>query len=315
MTGLLLWVLAGLAVTGGAVGVVAGMVGTDAPQGPSLALRLRARTGHADLDARMRRRTRLSVGAVAGLGVWLVTGVFVAGALVALAFVGVPWLLAPTRGAAVRIAKLEALGDWTMRLSNVLRLGRGLDEALQISRKGVPDAIASEVGDLVDRLQVGWRSTEALRAFGDALDDVTADKIVAALILSASDRGPGLAQALEDLAESVHEEVAKRRAIEADRAKPRTTVRWMTIITLGVAGAGFLVPGYTHPYGTLLGQLVLALLAAGFVAVMVWMRQLADHRPIPRFLIADPRSRVARPVPVAAATVPVPGAVPAGEAL
>jgi Flp pilus assembly protein TadB len=187
----------------------------------------------------------------------------------------------------------------------VLRLGRGLDEALQISRKGVPDAIASEVGDLVDRLQVGWRATDALRMFGDALDDVTADKIVGALILSASDRGPGLATALEDLAESVHEEVAKRRAIEADRAKPRTTVRWMTIITLGVAGIGLLVPGYTHPYGTLVGQLVLALLTAGFVAVLAWMRQLADHRPVPRFLIADPRSRDHPPVP-AAAPAPAP---------
>jgi Flp pilus assembly protein TadB len=299
MTGLLLWVLAGLVIAAGLVGLVAGFVGTDAPKGPSLALRLRARTGHADLDARMRRRTRLAVGGVAGAVVWLVTGVFVAGALVFLAFVGVPWLLAPTKGAAVRIAKLEALGDWTMRLSNVLRLGRGLDEALQISRKGVPDAIKTEVGDLVDRLQVGWRSTEALRAFGDALDDVTADKIVAALILSASDRGPGLAQALDDLAESVHEEVAKRRAIEADRAKPRTTVRWMTIITLCVAGLGLLVPGYTHPYGTLLGQLVLALLIAGFIGVLAWMRQLADHKPVPRFLIADPRSRVTPPHPSA----------------
>ncbi|SEO89364.1 type II secretion system F family protein [Actinacidiphila rubida] len=299
MTGLLLWVVAGLVLSAGLVGLVAGIVGTDAPQGPSLLLRLRARTGQADLDARMRRRTRLVIGAVAGAIVWLVTGVFVAGVLVMLAVAGVPWLLAPTRGAAVRIAKLEALGDWTLRLSNVLRLGRGLDEALQISRKGVPDAIATEVGDLVDRLQVGWRASDALRLFGDALDDVTADKIVAALILSASDRGPGLAQALEDLAESVHEEVAKRRAIESDRAKPRTTVRWMTIITLTVAVVGFLVPGYTRPYSTLLGQLVLSLLVAGFIGVLAWMRQLADHKPIPRFLIADPRSRVATAAPAA----------------
>jgi len=296
MTGLLLWVVAGLILAAGLVGLVAGIIGTTAPKGPSLLLRLRARTGQADLDARMRRRTRLTAGAVLGGVVWLVTGVFVAGVLVMLAVTGVPWLLAPTRGAAIRIAKLEALGDWTMRLSNVLRLGRGLDEALQISRKGVPEAIATEVGDLVDRLQVGWRAPDALRLFGDALDDVTADKIVAALILSASDRGPGLAQALEDLAQSVHEEVAKRRAIEADRAKPRTTVRWMTIITLIVAGLGFLVPGYTRPYSTLLGQLVLSLLTAGFIGVLAWMRQLADHKPVPRFLIADPRSRVAAPM-------------------
>ncbi|WLQ53894.1 type II secretion system F family protein (plasmid) [Streptomyces poriferorum] len=303
MATLLLWVLAGLATAGGIVGLVAGIAGTDAPKGPGLWARLRARTGHADRDARMRRRNRLVAGGVAGAVLWLVTGVFVTGVLVALAIVGVPWLLAPTKGASTRIAKLEALGDWTQRLSNVLRLGRGLDEALKLSRKGAPDAIVEEVGDLVDRLQVGWRSTDALREFGNALDDVTADKVTAALILSASDRGPGLAQALEDLAVSVHEEVAKRRAIESDRAKPRTTVRWMTIITLGVVVAGLLVPGYTAPYGTLLGQLVLALLSAGFIGVLAWMRQLADSRPVPRFLVSDPRSRVTAP-PTPADVVP-----------
>ncbi|MEV6683924.1 type II secretion system F family protein [Streptomyces sp. NPDC051130] len=301
MTTLLLWVVAGLALAGGLVGLVAGIVGTNAPKGPGLAARIRAGRHIASRDEQMARRTRLALGAVAGVLVWLITGMFVAGAMVFLAVIGVPWLLSPTKSATARIGKLEALGDWTQRLANVLRLGRGLDEALQISRKGCPDDIAGEVADLVDRLQVGWRPTDALRLFGDALDDVTADKVVAALVLSAADRGPGLAQALDDLAESVHEEVARRRAIEADRAKPRTTMRWMTIITLGVIGAGFLVPSYTAPYGTTLGQLVLAVLLAGFVGVLALMRQIADSKPVPRFLVADPRSAIA-PTPPADVT-------------
>ncbi|MFD7555209.1 type II secretion system F family protein [Streptomyces sp. NPDC059835] len=292
-----MWVLAGLALAGGLVGLVVGVVGTTAPKGPTLAARLRAGRQLAGRDQRMARRTRLAGGALAGGLLWLVTGVFVAGALVFLAVVGVPWLLSPTKSATARIGKLEALGDWTQRLANILRLGRGLDEALQVSRRGCPDEIAAEVGDLADRLHVGWRPTDALRLFGDALDDVTADKVVAALILSAADRGPGLAQALEDLAESVHEEVSRRRAIEADRAKPRTTMRWMTIITLGVVGAGFLIPSYTAPYGTLIGQLVLAVLAAGFIGVLALMRQIADTKPVPRFLVPDPRSAVTPTLP------------------
>ncbi|WP_328965615.1 type II secretion system F family protein [Streptomyces virginiae] len=298
MTALLMWVLAGLALAGGLVGLVAGMVGTTALKGPPVAARLRAGRRLAGRDERMARRTRLAGGVLAAVVLWLVTGVFIAGALVFLAVIGVPWLLAPTKSATTRIGKLEALGDWTQRLANVLRLGRGLDEALQISRKGCPEEIVDEVGDLVDRLQVGWRPTDALRLFGDALGDVTADKVVAALVLSAADRGPGLAQALDDLAESVHEEVARRRAIEADRAKPRTTMRWMTIITLAVIGCGFLIPSYTAPYGTLLGQLVLAVLAAGFIGVLALMRQIADTKPVPRFLIADPRSAVTPVAPV-----------------
>ncbi|MGW7317913.1 type II secretion system F family protein [Streptomyces sp. NPDC054865] len=297
MTTLLMWVLAGLAVAAGLVGVVAGVIGTTTPKGPGLAARLRAGRRLASRDEKMIRRTRLAIGAAAGILLWLVTGVFIAAALMFLAVIGVPWLLSPTKSATARIGKLEALGEWTQRLANVLRLGRGLDEALQVSRKGCPEEIAGEVGDLVDRLQVGWRPADALRELGDALDDVTADKVVAALVMSAADRGPGLAQALDDLAESVHEEVARRRVIEADRAKPRTTMRWMTIITLGVIGAGFLVPSYTAPYGTLLGQLVLGVLSAGFVGVLALMRQIADTKPTPRFLIADPRSAIG-PAPV-----------------
>ncbi|WP_369780177.1 type II secretion system F family protein [Streptomyces sp. R33] len=287
-----MWVLAGLAVAGGLVGLVAGIAGTTAPKGPGVAARLRAGRHLATRDEQMARRTRLTGGALAGVLLWLISGVFIAGVMVFLAVIGVPWLLSPTKSATARIAKLEALGDWTQRLANVLRLGRGLDEALQVSRRGCPEDITGEVADLVDRLQVGWRPVDALREFGDALGDVTADKVVAALVLSAADRGPGLAQALEDLAESVHEEVARRRAIEADRAKPRTTMRWMTIITLGVIGCGFLIPSYTAPYGTLLGQLVLAVLLAGFVGVLALMRQIADIKPVPRFLIADPSSAV-----------------------
>ncbi|MFD9356445.1 type II secretion system F family protein [Streptomyces sp. NPDC060031] len=289
---LLMWVLVGLAVAGGLVGLVCGMVGTPAPKGPGLIARLRAGRALAGRDAVMARRTRLVSGGVLGVLLWLVSGVFVAGVLLFLAVVGVPWLLSPTKSATTRIAKLESLGDWTQRIANSLRIGSGLNEALQVSRKGCPEDITAEVGDLVDRLAVGWRPTDALRLFGDALNDVTADKVVGALILSAQDGGPGLAQALEDLAESVHEEVARRRAIEADRAKPRTTMRWMTIITLGVIGCGFLIPSYTAPYGTLLGQLVLAILSAGFVGVLALMRQIADIKPIPRFLVTDPRSAV-----------------------
>ncbi|MFK0100973.1 MULTISPECIES: type II secretion system F family protein [unclassified Streptomyces] len=292
---MLMWVLAGLAVAGGLVGLVAGLVGTTAPR-PVRRSR-KGLGGSVAHDAAMRRRTRWAAGGVLALAVWVITGVFTGGLLVGAAVVGVPWLLSPTKNATVRIDKLEALGEWTQRLSDVLRLGMGLEQAMIASRRGAPADLENEIADLADRLQVGWRPADALESFADALDDVTADKVLAALMLCASDRGPGLAQALEDLSEAVREEVGKRRQIEADRAKPRTTVRWMTIITLCVVGAGFLVPSYTAPYGTLLGQLVLALLTAAFAGVLIWMRSLADHRPVARFLIADPRSRVKLPEP------------------
>ncbi|OQR63428.1 hypothetical protein B6E66_13880 [Streptomyces maremycinicus] len=308
-----LWgLLSGMAVIGGLIGVAAGLVGTVMPRRAPWWRRWRsARTGR-DQGVRLRQRALAVIAAVVFAGVWLVSGNFVGGALLGAAVVGVPWLIAPAPLAQEHIGRLEALSEWTQRLAGLLRLGMGLEQAMTTSRKGAPDELAGQVINLSDRLRLGWRPEAALRAFADELDDVTADKVAAALILSVNDRGPGLAQALEDLAATVRDEVAKKRAIEADRAKPRTTVRWMTVITVAVVTAGFFVPSYTKPYSTLLGQLVLAFLTAGFIAVLALMRQLGTFRRIPRFLVADPSSTVRLPPSAPEPVAPVAGRAPEG---
>ncbi|WP_328980705.1 type II secretion system F family protein [Streptomyces canus] len=312
---ILLWgLLCGMAVIGGLIGFVAGVVGTPGPRRAPLRQRLKVlRAGREQsADVRLRRRTLAGLAAGVFVGVWLVSGNFVGGALLGAAVIGVPWLITPAQMAQERIGQLEALSEWTQRLAGLLRLGMGLEQAMITSRQGAPEELAPQIVNLSDRLRLGWRPDGALRAFADELDDVTSDKVVAALILSVNDRGPGLAQALEDLAGTVREEVAKKRAIEADRAKPRTTVRWMTVITVGIVVAGFFVPSYTKPYSTLLGQLVLAFLTAGFIGVLALMRQLGSFRRIPRFLITDPSSTVRLPQPAAETDVPVAGHEPQG---
>lgn len=313
---LLFGLLSGMAVVGGLIGVVAGVVGTTAPQRAPLRQRWRVLRGGKSQseDARMRRRTLMVAAVVVFVAVWLVSGNFVGGALLGAAVIGVPWLITPAQMAQDRIGQLEGLSEWTQRLAGLLRLGMGLEQAMITSRQGAPDELAPQIINLSDRLRLGWRPEGALRAFAEELDDVTSDKVTAALILSVNDRGPGLAQALEDLSGTVREEVARKRAIEADRAKPRTTVRWMTIITVGVAVAGFFVPSYTGPYSTLLGQLVLAFLTAGFVGVLALMRQLGNFRRIPRFLIPDPTSTVRLPAPTPEPENPVAAREPEGAA-
>lgn len=314
---LLFGLLCGMAVVGGLIGVVAGLVGTTAPRRAPLLKRWQAslRGGkNQSEDARLRRRTLIAAAVVVFVATWLISGNFVGGALLGAAVIGVPWLITPAQMAQDRIGQLEALSEWTQRLAGLLRLGMGLEQAMITSRQGAPDELAPQIINLSDRLRLGWRPDGALRAFAEELDDVTADKVVAALILSVNDRGPGLAQALEDLSGTVREEVARKRAIEADRAKPRTTVRWMTIITVGVVVAGFFVPSYTKPYSTLLGQLVLAFLTAGFIGVLALMRQLGNFRRVPRFLITDPTSTVRLPAPAPEPEPPATAREPEGAA-
>ncbi|MEV5850416.1 type II secretion system F family protein [Streptomyces sp. NPDC051985] len=312
---LLFGLLSGMTVIGGLIGVIAGLVGTTAPRQAPLRRRWQAALHGSQArseEARLRQRTLGVAAVVVFVVVWLASGNFVGGALLGAAVVGVPWLITPAQRAQDRIGQLEGLSEWTQRLAGLLRLGMGLEQAMITSRQGAPDALAPQIVNLSDRLRLGWRPEGALRAFADELDDVTADKVTAALILSVNDRGPGLAQALEDLSNTVRDEVARKRAIEADRAKPRTTVRWMTIITVGVVVAGFFVPSYTKPYSTLLGQLLLAFLTAGFVGVLALMRQLGHFRRIPRFLITDPASAVRLPAPAPDPDLPAAAREPEG---
>ncbi len=100
--------------------------------------------------------------------------------------------------------------------------GAGRDPALD------PGPDPAEVHRLVARLRARWVTEDALRAFADELDDSTGDLVAANLILGARRRGAGLASVLEGLAESVAADVRARRQVEADRAKPRATARWVT---------------------------------------------------------------------------------------
>jgi Flp pilus assembly protein TadB len=144
------------------------------------------------------------------------------------------------------------------------------------------------VSSLVARLNARWPTASALRAFADDLDDATGDLVAATLILGSQRRGPGLAAVLDDLAATVAEEVRIRRGIEADRARPRTTARWVTILTLGVLGVLALNTTYIAPYKTPLGQLALLAFLSLYLGCLLWLRQMTKGKATPRFLPADP---------------------------
>ena len=99
---------------------------------------------------------------------------------------------------------------------------------------------------------------------------------------------------LESLAESVAADVRSRRQIEADRAKPRATARWVTIITIGVLAVLAFTGEYVAPYTTTIGQAILAVFLAAYVGVLVWMRRMSAGAPLPRFIGQKVRAEAAR---------------------
>ncbi len=278
--------LAAMAVLGGAVLLVAGYRPVPVRAAPTGTLLVSGRLQRmVTRPGRLSPRTRLLliVGVSAGLLVWLFTGWLVAVVILPLAAAGLPVLLGNPAGA-TSIARLEAMEEWTRGLAGVLTVGVGLEQAIIATLRSTPDAIRPEVATLVARLRARWMTGAALRAFADDLDDATGDLIAASLLLGAERRGAGLASVLEGLAQTVAEDVRIRRAIEADRAKPRTTARWITFITVGALVVFALNGNYISPYGTGFGQLVLLALLAGYVAALAWMRRLAEGSKLPRFI-------------------------------
>ena len=133
-------------------------------------------------------------------------------------------------------------------------------------------------------MRARWATEDALRAFADELDDATGDLITGNLILAARRRGRGVANVLDALAESVASDVRARREIESDRAKPRSTARWVTIITIGVLAFLAITGEYVAPYGSPFGQVLLTLLLALYVATLIWMKRMAVGERLPRFI-------------------------------
>ena len=281
----LLPAVAGALVVAGLIGVMVGL--RKAPPRPSV-----PRRSHPALTrlARVSARTRglLLAGLCVGVVVAALTGWWVAVLVLPAAAAGLPVLLSAPPAAA-RIDRLEAMEEWTRSLSGVLTVGVGLEQALVSTLRSTPDPIRAEVATLVSRLRARWATEDALRAFADDLDDATGDVIAANLILGARRRGSGLASVLESLAESVAADVRARREIEADRAKPRATARWVTIITVSVLSFLAVTGEYIAPFGSPLGQVLLVALLCLYVATLVWMRTMATGRPLPRFIGAAVR--------------------------
>lgn len=278
--------LAGGLVALGLLGVVIGLRPTAVPpREPAAARRRRASD----------RRTRflLVAGGALGLVGWLITGWILALVIAPVAVIGLPVLLSAPPAAA-QIARLEAMEEWTRSLSGVLTVGIGLEQALVATLRSTPAPIADEVNRLVTRLRARWDTEKALRAFADELDDATGDLIAANLILGARRRGAGLASVLEGLAESVGADVRARRQVEADRAKPRATARWVTLISASVLVVLALSGTYVEPYRTPVGQVLLVLLLSAYVATLVWMRRMAAGKPLPRFLATRAVAEVPR---------------------
>ena len=205
---------------------------------------------------------------------------------VALAVLFLPAIIS-TRGPMQRVAVLEGLEQWTRRLSDMLTASRGIEDALEASAPHAPAAIGPAVQALSRRLAARAPAEAALRAFAADIGDPAGDRIAAALIIATGRRGGSVRDVLNALARILAQDVATRREIEADRAQHRTTVKWLVLFVLGFTLFAVLNRAYSAPFGTVTGQIVLALVVALYSAGLAWLNHLGGVPAPGRFLDPD----------------------------
>jgi Flp pilus assembly protein TadB len=231
-------------------------------------------------------RRRALIALITGLATLAITRWPVAMIAAAFGVLSLPRLTS-SRAAQQRAAMLEGLEQWTRRLSDMLTASRGLEDALEASARQAPAAIEPAVSALGRRLAARVGTEAALRAFAADIADPAGDRIAAALIIATGRRGGAVRDVLNALAAMLARDVAARREIEADRAQHRTTVKWLTLFMLGFTGFAILNRPYSAPFGTVLGQIVMALVVAMYAGGLGWLHHLGSVPAPGRFLAPD----------------------------
>lgn len=285
----LIAVACGALLAGGVVLVIAGLV----PRPPSstasstslwTTILRRLRTSQA------RRATlRTAAAIVAGIVLFALTGWPLMLVLAPAAALGIPLLLAAPTNREVDL--LVALDRWVRSLAATIPTGRSVTESVRLSVRHAPDLLKEPLSITLLRMDDRWSTPDALRALADDLASPDADAVIAALILAAERGGTGATTTLNALAESIQDRLRALREIETERAKPRIVVRQVTIITLVfLTGSLLLGRAFFEPYGTPLGQVILAALIAIYVGSLVMLRRMTLPRERERILSPVVRS-------------------------
>lgn len=290
-TQLVLALLAGAAIGGGLF--LLGLAIRGVPPRPASPDRTAARR------ARLRKLSnKVGLAVVVGAAVLVFTRWPVIAVGSALLVVGWQGFIGGAAEERAGIRNLEALAAWTESLRDTIAGAAGLEQAIPVSVRAAAPTLQPHLRTLVDRLHTRMPLPEALQRFADDLNDPSADLVIAALILNARLRGPGLREVLTALAESAREELDVRRKVEAERRATRRSVQIVVGASLGFATLLIIFnPSYVAEYNSLLGQAMLSIIAMLFGIAFAWMRRLAKFDKPERLL-----ARAERPTETGAAS-------------
>jgi Flp pilus assembly protein TadB len=229
--------------------------------------------------------SRAAAAVLVGLAVLVITRWPVAAVGLAALVLFWPRLFGGARAEQAQISSLESLVVWTETLRDTVAAHASLEQAIPATAATAPPLLRPALVRVVGQMRARTPLDRALLGLAAELDDPSADLVIAALVLNTRRRGDRLTEVLSGLAATAREELDLRRRIAAGRTGLRRDVAIVVGLTLAMAAMlTVFSPDYTRPYGTLVGQVVLALIVGVFAVGFAWMRTLTVQRPSVPFL-------------------------------
>ncbi|MFK0074631.1 type II secretion system F family protein [Arthrobacter woluwensis] len=284
-------ILAGLCTAAIITGLIVLVIGfrpapdtSDRPKKPNLIVR--AKSWLRGLSTM--HKVILAVGTLVGLWAGLSSGariLIIATPLLA----HFAWMLWSKSEDAELIPLLDGLQIWARGLAGLTTTGQDLEDAIRFSLTSTPKVLEPNVRLLVARLNVGWDTESALRAFADEVNDSTCDVLVANLILTARQRTGALSASLTALATAVTNDITVRMEVEADREKPRQAAKGIAVIAVLVLLVLFSSSGYMTAYADPAMQMLLLVYIGCFLTGIWLLKRMTKSRQPIRILATEER--------------------------
>jgi len=245
----------------------------------------RARRRPAGPHSTLRIVGALTAAAVVGAATRWPTAALLAGAAA--------WLLPPVLGPDTlhrrSLERVEAIAAWAEDLAGTLQGAAGIEQAILETAASAPAEIRADLDPLVEAIRAGVRLPQALRALADDLADPTADLVINVLLQAAAHQARDIATGLTGVGRAARRQASMRMRVAAGRARIRTSTRIVIgVVVVAAIGLAMFAQNLLRPYGTPLGQLILAVLGAAFGGALVWMVRTGRVEDLPRILTRTP---------------------------
>jgi tight adherence protein B len=174
-----------------------------------------------------------------------------------------------------RVAKLNAqLPEALTIISNALKAGFGLLQALNNAAEHLEHPISTELSRTIHEMNIGSSAEEALVSLGERSGSYDLDIVITAILVQRT-VGGNLGEILDTVAETMRERIRIRGEIQTLTAQQKLTGLVIGFLPIGVAVLfQFMSPGYIEPlFTTFVGRMLIGIaIVLEVVGVMIIQR-------------------------------------------